>query len=115
MYDLYDLNQTPMIAQTIDEVIEKLEKIIDDSGRNGDRMGYFATLYLKVTLKVKEGVANGQFKEGTSLEKLDILFANRYLYAFHQWKSGNPVTKSWEVAFKAAGESSRLILQHLLL
>ena len=112
---MYDLNQTPMIAQTIDEVLEKLEKIIDDSARNRDRMAYFASLYQKVTLKVKEGINNGQFGDGKSLEKLDTLFANRFLVAFQQWKSGKPVTKSWEIAFKAAEKSSTLILQHLLL
>lgn len=106
---------TPMIARNIDEVITHLETIIHDSKKNGDRIGYFAVLYHKVTVAVKEGIAGGQFGDGITLERLDVLFANRYLHALYQWRAGKPISKSWEVAFKAAAMGDKLILQHLLL
>jgi len=45
-----------MPATTIDEVLSELEVIIADSTEKGDRAGYFASLYHKVTSKVKEGI-----------------------------------------------------------
>lgn len=103
------------VARDIDEVLLLLEEIIHRSENNKDRIGYFAALYHKVTCKVKEGIENGQFGNGEGIEQLDVMFANRYLYALQQWKSGQPVSRSWEVAFKASQKRSNLILQHLLL
>jgi hypothetical protein len=49
------------------------------------------------------------------MEKLDVLFANRFLSALDGWRTGRPVTQSWKVALDATKNSSLLILQHLLL
>lgn len=48
---------------------------------DGDRAGYFAVLYRKVTAKVKEGIAAGFFDDPGPMERLDVLFADRYLDA----------------------------------
>lgn len=79
------------------------------------RLGYFATLYLKVTKSVKEGIANGQFQDGPRMEKLDVVFASRYLDAYNSWINHQPTTQSWAIAFEQADKSSILVLQHLLL
>ncbi|HTI94128.1 MAG TPA: DUF5995 family protein, partial [Puia sp.] len=68
-----------MKATTIDEVLSQLSGIIAESRQAGDRCGFFAALYYKVTAKVKEGIEKGQFEDGARMEKLDVLFANRYL------------------------------------
>ncbi|RAJ83650.1 hypothetical protein CLV59_103621 [Chitinophaga dinghuensis] len=109
------MSSTPIIASTLDEVLAKLEEIISNAIKNNDRSGYFAALYYKVTLKVKEGIAAGQFGDGKSITRLDIQFANRYFHAFDQWQQGKAVTSSWEVCFNATKKRSYLILQHLLL
>ena len=102
-------------ATTIDEVITSLEKIIADSILHGTRFGYFATLYLKVTAAVKQGIANGQFQNGPRMEKLDVTFANRYLNAYYLWQNKQEPTQSWKLAFQAVENPSLLILEHLLL
>jgi hypothetical protein len=104
-----------MVAGTIDEVLSELTAIIAASERTGDRAGYFAALYFKVTAAVKQGILTNQFANGPRMERLDVLFANRYLSALDQWKKGLPVTGSWAVAFEATKKSSILFLQHLLL
>lgn len=109
------MSSTPIVAKTLDEVLAKLEDIIGNAIRNEDRSGYFAALYYKVTLKVKEGIAAGQFGDGKNITRLDVQFANRYFYAFDQWQQGKPITGSWEVAFNTIRKRSYLILQHLLL
>lgn len=106
---------TVPLANSIDEVIEKLKAIIEASIRNNDRAGFFAALYYKVTVKVKEGATSGQFGDGVNICKLDVHFANRYFYALEQWQQGQPITNSWKVAFEATKKGSYLILQQLLL
>jgi len=44
-----------MSAKTIDQVFQQLDDIIDRTKRDKSRLGYFAALYRKVTLKIKGG------------------------------------------------------------
>ena len=104
-----------MANTSIDDIITSLENIIADSAANSSRLGYFAALYLKVTKSVKDGIASGQFADGERMEKLDVIFASRYLDAYDQWKNHQPLSASWAIAFKQAEKSSVLVLQHLLL
>jgi Family of unknown function (DUF5995) len=104
-----------MLAQNIDEVIAELSEIIDHSRRESSRLGYFAALYRKVTISVKEGIQNGRFEDGERMELLDVNFANRYLEAYELHRKGETPTGSWQVSFEAAGHWRPLILQHLLL
>ena len=104
-----------MAATTIDEIISELEIILADSIKNNDRMGFFTALYYKVTCKVKEGINNSEFEDGKRMEMLDVIFASRYIDAFHQWKNNIAITGSWKVAFETSKKSFPLVLQHLLL
>jgi hypothetical protein len=104
-----------MQATTIDEVLSTLEAIIEESIVTDNRAGYFAALYHKVTMQVKDGVAKGEFEDGARMEKLDVAFANRYLAAYDQWKKNIKPTGSWDIAFTTIGKRSALVLQHLLL
>lgn len=105
----------PKLATTIDEVITHLDAIIDSSIKENSRLGFFAVLYRAVTVKVKEGIAAGRFQDGGRMERLDVIFANRYLEAYEQYRSGATLTKSWIEAFTAVPRWRPLILQHLLL
>ncbi|MGH9751765.1 MAG: DUF5995 family protein [Blastocatellia bacterium] len=107
------LAQNP--AQNIDEVIARLTDIIDISRQEPSRLGYFAALYRKVTVGVKQGVLDGRFEDGERIGRLDVNFANRYLEAYELHRKGEAPTASWQVSFEAAGHWRPLILQHLLL
>jgi Family of unknown function (DUF5995) len=105
-------------ASTIDEVLARLEQIIHAAQSKKQRIGYFAALYHKVTFKVKEGIRDGIFENGSRLGQLDVVFANRFLEAWHygQHNPASPaLSKSWRITFENCGKSSRLVLQHLLL
>ena len=102
-------------AQTIDEVIDILQNIIQQSIQEQSTKGYFAVLYRKVTQKVKEGIANGMFEDGDRMEQLDVVFANRYIEAYYLYQSNLLTSKSWEIAFKESDNSGLIVLQHLLL
>lgn len=107
------MNSTPM--KTIDDVISILDFIIEDSLNTNNTLGYFAVLYQKVTVKVKEGIQNNFFEDGDRIEKLDIVFAQRYIDAWFAWKQNQKVTKSWEIAFTLSENEKILVFQHLLL
>lgn len=101
-------------ATTIDEVIASLDKIVDWSITNNKRTGYFAALYRNVTINVKKGIEQGKFDDGPRMERLDVIFANRYLDAFEDYLHGQPVTESWRVAFEQTERWFPLVLQHLM-
>jgi len=109
-------NRVPKLpAHHIDEVIQNLDRIIDRSIATGSRLGYFPALYRKVTLQVARGISQGQFEDGSRMERLDVLFANRYLDAFELFQQGKAVPASWRLAFETTAEWWPIVLQHLLL
>lgn len=59
-----------MVAHTINEVIQQLEDIIGSAADTGNRLGYFAALYYKVTARVKEGILNNEFEDGPAWKNL---------------------------------------------
>lgn len=102
-------------ASTIEEVIYSFDRIVEWSKENGNRAGYFAALYRKVTIKVKDGIASGFFENGERMEKLDVIFANRYLDAFEKYHAGQPVTQVWKLAFEITDQWFHIVLHHLMI
>src|SRR6266852_4952780 len=103
-----------MTPQTIDEVLAELDQITRWARDERSRLGFFATLYRNVTIKVKEGIAAGLFEDGPRMEELDVTFASRYLTAIESFRRGDPLSKCWLASFRIAANWSPIILQHLL-
>ncbi len=105
-----------MPAWTIDEVIERLDEIIDDALRAGHRVGYFAALYERVTTNVRRALVAGDvFQDNPRMERLDVVFADRFLAAWEAHVSGGEPTASWRVAFSRLEDPGPLVVQHLML
>lgn len=105
-----------MPATTIAQVITQLEAIIQQSVQNNDRCGYFAVLYKKVTVAVAEKIQAGDFfADNPRMEKLDVVFANRYLTAYAQYKAGQPCSAAWQLAFDKAKSWKPMVIDHLML
>lgn len=104
-----------MLAQNIDEVIDHLGNIIEEEIAAKSKLAFFPILYRKVTIAVKEGIANGDFEDNERMEKLDVVFANRYLQAFQQFKEKQACSSCWKVAFDQGFKFWPITLQHLLL
>ncbi|MFT6137794.1 MAG: hypothetical protein ACJA0U_000096 [Salibacteraceae bacterium] len=102
-----------VLPTNIDEVIEQLEVIIQDSLEKKSRMGYFAALYKRVTVAVKDKIEEGYFDDNPRMEKLDVIFASRYLLAYHQYQNGQKCSTSWKIAFDSMRWWSPLVIQHL--
>lgn len=103
-----------MGVDTISEVIAALDAIIENARAGQNRIGYFAALYRRVTRSIGDGIAQGRFQNGPLLEKLDVVFARRYLDALSTFQSGGIPTRSWNVALQACADAGPLILQQLL-
>jgi hypothetical protein len=88
---------------TIDEVIEQLGSIIARSIQEQSRLGYFAARYRKVTIKVKEGIAEGRFDDGPRMERFDVTFANRYLGALNQFRNDKQPGSCWACCLQGCG------------
>lgn len=103
-----------MKPDSIDEVIQILEDIIQECRRREDALGYFAVLYHRVTVQVKQGIQEGFFDDGDRMEQLDVVFAMRYINAYYAYRAGKVVTLSWAAAFAIARADRPIVLQHLL-
>ncbi|WP_026951188.1 DUF5995 family protein [Algoriphagus mannitolivorans] len=101
--------------ETIDEVLGKMDQIVKECKSTQCRIGYFGILYRQVTRRIKQGILNGEFEDNPRMEKLDVLFAKRFIDAYELWKAGKTPTESWKLAFEASESSKHLVLQHLFL
>lgn len=99
----------------IDEVLVRMDQIVEECKSSQSRIGYFAILYRQVTRRIKSGIIAGEFEDNQRMEKLDVLFASRFIDAYDAWKSGRKPTESWFLAFEASKSSKHLVLQHLFL
>ena len=81
------------------------------------RRGYFAALYKRITVAVRQAIAEGAFEDGPRMELFDVAFAARYLDAlnghFHPGDHPRP-TRCWQVTFDAAHRAEPILLQHML-
>ena len=103
-------------ATTINEVILKLGEIIDFHKTENSALCLFPTLYRKVTIAVRDKIEAGNyFDDNVRMEKLDVIFANRYIHAWENWRNNETLSECWKFSFEAPGKYPLLILQHLLL
>ncbi|MCU0371020.1 MAG: DUF5995 family protein [Bacteroidales bacterium] len=101
-------------ANTIEEVLEKLDIIIAESVKNNDQLGYFAYIYRRTTAQIKQAIIDKKFEDNERMEKFDVEFATKYLQAYRDFHEGRPVCRPWAVAFDI--KITRLtVLQHIIL
>src|SRR3954465_7639143 len=106
-----DAKQSP-----IDTVIHQLEDLVQWSLDQASRIGYFASLYLRVTNTIRSRIGTGYFDDDARMEKLDASFAGRYLDAVQQFLAQDPkLPRAWAVALNAAAREEFVVVQHLLL
>ncbi len=104
-----------MQIQNIQDVISQLTQIEQHCLSTQNRAGYFAALYKRMTAAVINGINTNQFENNTRMDKLDALFAQRYIDAYNCYYSKSPCSTSWKTVFDCCNEPSLIVLQHLLL
>lgn len=109
------MTPSPTSYATIGDVLTQLDIVIERCRQKRSKLGYFAVLYRNVTARVQQAMAAGRFEDAARMERLDVLFAQRYLQAIEQYWRGEAPSQSWAVTFNAARLWPLIILQHLLL
>jgi hypothetical protein len=104
-----------LTGRSIEDVIEDLGEVIALCREEESPAGYFPALYRGVTVGVRDWIRDGRFDDGARMERLDVVFADRYLDAWRKWRAKRPTTRAWTIAFDATGDWSPTTLQHLLL
>jgi hypothetical protein len=105
----------PALPATIDQVVVALDALVADAIETQSRLGYFAALYNRVTMAVRDGIRAGSFEDPARMERLDVAFANRYIAAYERFRRGAAAPASWRLAFEAGSRLDLSVLQHLLL
>ena len=89
-------------ARNIDDVVANLDRIIAWSIDSGSTMGYFAVLYKRATLAIREAIRLRLFENPDRMAEFDVLFAQRYFDALnaylHPGEAGEP-NLAWAVSF----------------
>ncbi|MDN3657252.1 DUF5995 family protein [Ferruginibacter paludis] len=104
-----------MPVTTIAEVIDQLTNIVGKAAAENNRAGYFATLYKKVTIAVYDKIKAGYFDDNERMEKLDVVFACRYLDAYQEYTQHKKCSACWQFAFDACNAWQPMVMHHLLL
>lgn len=101
--------------QNIAEVITRLDEIVQQTKNKKKRLGYFAALYKRMTIAVDEGIKRNMFENGAKMDKLDVIFAQRYIDAYEAYHNGKPCTNSWKLVFDNCDNDDLIVVQHILL
>jgi len=103
-----------LLPATIDQVLEALDTIINETIANNSYLGIFAYVYRRTTAQIKAEVESGAFDDNERMQRMDVLFANLYIKAYRDFKLGKPVSQCWALSFNSARDRLALI-QHLML
>lgn len=102
---------------TIDQVVDAIQGIIQWSIDNQSRLGYFAALYKRITIAIRDGIAQHVFDDGPRMERFDVTFASRYFAAlngfFHPTDFPHP-SQCWRVAFEGATAPGPILIQQMI-
>ncbi len=103
------------LINNTDEIIAALGRVISEAEKSNNTSGYFATVYRKVTLRIKEEIVSGQFENSSRIEKINVFIARNYFEAHSNFINKKPVALSWRKAFRLSKNSQPIVLQHLLM
>jgi hypothetical protein len=104
-------------ANDISDVVRNLDQVIDWSIKAESTIGYFAVMYKRVTVAVREAIDDGQFDNGPMMAHFDAAFAQHYFNAlnayFHpgEYDGG---TLAWEVAFLGHEDAQPTMVQQMM-
>ena len=100
--------------KTINEVLQRLDSIIEETIRENNYLGIFAYVYRRTTAAIQQAIIEKQFEDNERMVHFDVVFANRYIDAYECFRLQQPISRSWRIAFDAKNEQLTSI-QHLIM
>ena len=99
---------------SIDAVIERMQRLGNEMPA-ADTLRIFHGTYTRVTQAVRDEIRRGGFADNDWAERWDVAFADLYLQALEQWRSGGNPPGPWMIAFEATQGPHLPPLRHVLL
>jgi hypothetical protein len=100
---------------TIDQVLERMDHLLDRWEAARDNRAVFLLSYRIVTQVMEDAVRRGRFEDNEWMERLDVQFAQEFFDAVDADESGKPFPECWRVAFDLARKRKTTVLRDLLL
>ncbi len=96
-------------------MLDKIREIIKWSIDNESPIGYFAALYLGVTLDIRQAIQDNKFQDGKRMVEFDAKFAKRYFDAVEAHHGGKTKPlQAWQVALEDHA-TPLIVVQHLMM
>jgi hypothetical protein len=102
-------------VSTLGELVEGLDEVVSWSVKHRSRIGYFAAVYKRTELMVLAAMNEGLFSNGNQIERLAVVFGNRYFRQLNDHIVGNPVAPPWHLAFSGHQDGRLSVTQQLFL
>jgi Family of unknown function (DUF5995) len=103
------------LAKTLDDVHQMMARCTETAREENSADGYFTLIYNWETADLVRAADDGMFQAPDEIRKMIVSFANRYFTARAAFRAGEPTSRAWTIAFRAARTSSALVVQHILL
>lgn len=105
----------PPPVTTLDEVIVRLTEMTARWDAQRNRLSIYATVYRRITQKVKALAEGGGFQDPGWMVRVDILFANRYFDIICQYEAGrlDEIPGCWAVALDTVRSGRTMIAQDI--
>ena len=103
----------PNKPQSIEEVLNALDFIIEQAKTENNPIGIFTYVYRRTTFEIKKGIETGIFENNARMESFDVTFANLFLEAYWNFQNGKEISDSWKISLEA--DKDLTIIQHIIL
>ncbi len=102
---------------SLDEVIARLGELVARFDARRDRLSIYATVYRRITRKVKATVEAGGFQDPEWMTHLDLHFATRYFRYLEVYDAGafDELPRSWAYSFAAVQAGRTMVVQDIVL
>lgn len=102
---------------SLEEVIQRLDEIIERFDRDRNRLSIYATVYRRITRRIKATVEAGGFQDPDWMTRLDLLFADRYFRTLSRFQAGQveQIPRCWAFAFESVRAGRTMIVQDIAL
>jgi len=112
-------NPLPILdrAHDVDDVVRNLDRIIDWATAEQSTIGYFAVLYKRSTVAIRDAIDRDLFENSALMAKFDAVFAQRYFDALNAYFHPDEfagLNLAWEVAFVGHDNPGTTMIQQML-
>lgn len=111
------LDEAEPVVESVAQVIDRLEATVSEFDGERSRLSIYPTVYLGVTRRLQQALADGVFEEPAWVEQLDLHFASQYFRILDAFKQNRrtEIPLCWQTALDATTAGETLVIQDLVL